>query len=101
MSHKVRRQKVEVEMMSAFPTLAYPRGYVRRISHKNRGPKIIDENYERCWDLVQSSRFIRKKNDMKIEDILPALPKPDELKPFPTKENILYRGHTSFIISMI
>jgi ribosome biogenesis protein ERB1 len=64
-------------------------------------PKILDENYERCCDLVMSSRFIKKKTDMKIEDILPTLPKPDELKPFPTKENITYKGHSTFINSMI
>ncbi len=63
--------------------------------------KLLEENYERCCDLVMSSRFVKKKTDMKIEDILPSLPKPEELKPFPTKENILYKGHNSFVNALV
>ena len=63
--------------------------------------KLIEENYDRCCDLVISSRFVKKKNDMKIEDILPVLPKPEELKPFPTKENVSYKGHNSFVNALV
>jgi ribosome biogenesis protein ERB1 len=63
--------------------------------------KILDENMERCCDLVMSTRAIRKKQNIKEEDILPQLPKPEELKPFPTKENIVYKGHSSSIRGMI
>jgi ribosome biogenesis protein ERB1 len=63
--------------------------------------KLIEENYDRCCDLVISSRFVKKKNDMKIEDILPVLPKPEELKPFPTKENVSYKGHNSFANALV
>jgi ribosome biogenesis protein ERB1 len=59
--------------------------------------KLIEENMERCHDLVMSARIIRKRQNIKEEDILPQLPKPEELKPFPTKENILYKGHSSSI----
>lgn len=61
---------------------------------------LIEENFERCCDLVISSRFVRKKQDIKEEDILPQLPTPEELKPFPTKQNILYRGHESSVRTM-
>lgn len=63
--------------------------------------KLLEENFERLCDLVMSSRFVKKKTNIKIEDILPTLPKPEELKPFPTKENILYRGHDSTVTAMI
>lgn len=63
--------------------------------------KLIEENYDRCVDLVMSSRFVKKKTDMKIEDILPPLPKPEELKPFPSKENVNYKGHNSFVNALV
>jgi len=63
--------------------------------------KLIDENFDRCCDLVMSSRFLKKKVDLKIEDILPSLPKPEELKPFPTKENVNYKGHNSFVNALV
>lgn len=63
--------------------------------------KFIEENYDRCVDLVMSSRFVKKKTDLKIEDILPALPKPEELKPFPAKENVSYKGHNSFVNALV
>ena len=62
--------------------------------------KSIEEEFDRCCDLFMSARVIKKKLDIKEEDILPNLPKPEELKPFPTKENITFRGHESSIRAM-
>ncbi len=62
--------------------------------------KLLDENFDRCCDLVMGARVIKKKSDLKEEDILPNLPKPEELKPFPNKEAILFRGHESSIRAM-
>jgi ribosome biogenesis protein ERB1 len=62
--------------------------------------KTMEENFDRCCDLFMSSRFVKKKLDLKEEDVLPNLPKPEELKPFPTKENITLRGHESSIRAM-
>ncbi|MCQ2817220.1 MAG: hypothetical protein MJ252_08150 [archaeon] len=72
-------------------------GVLRRIP---RYEKLIDEELERCCDLFLSSRAIRKKLDLKESDILPELPKPEELRPFPTKETIIYKGHESSIKAM-
>ena len=69
-------------------------GILRRIP---RYDKLIDEELERCCDLFLSTRIIRKKIDIKESDLLPDLPNPDQLKPFPTKETIVYKGHTSSI----
>ena len=62
--------------------------------------KLLEENFERCCDLFMSARVVKKKLDIKEEDILPTLPKPEELKPFPTKENITFKGHESSIRAM-
>ena len=69
-------------------------GILRRIP---RYDKLIDEELERCCDLFLSTRIIRKKMDIKESDLLPDLPHPDQLKPFPTKETIVYKGHNSSI----
>ena len=69
-------------------------GILRRIP---RYDNLIEEELERCCDLFLSARTIRKKLDLKENDILPDLPKPEELKPFPTKECIIYKGHESSI----
>lgn len=62
--------------------------------------KLVDDQYERLNDIFQSIRLIRKKNDLKEEDILPKLPKPEELKPFPSKDNVIFKGHDNTIISL-
>ena len=69
-------------------------GILRRIP---RYDNLIEEELERCCDLFLSARTIRKKLDLKENEILPDLPKPEELKPFPTKECIIYKGHESSI----
>jgi ribosome biogenesis protein ERB1 len=66
-----------------------------------KNEKLLEENMERCCDLVMSTRFIKTKQNIREEDILPQLPKPEELKPFPTKENIIYKGHSSSIRSLL
>ena len=62
-------------------------GILRRIP---RYDNLIEEELERCCDLFLSARTIRKKLDLKENDVLPDLPKPEELRPFPTKECMVY-----------
>ena len=69
-------------------------GILRRIP---RYDNLIEEELERCCDLFLSARTIRKKLDLKEDEILPDLPKPEELQPFPTKEIITYKGHESSV----
>jgi ribosome biogenesis protein ERB1 len=59
--------------------------------------KLIPENFDRCVDLITSARVIHQKTDIKEEDILPKLPKPEELKPFPSRENYSFKGHDASI----
>jgi ribosome biogenesis protein ERB1 len=91
MSYNPPKEVIEKYNLQAYNCL-------RRIP---RYEKILDENMERCVDLVMSTRFIKKRQNIREEDILPQLPKPEELKPFPSKENILYKGHTSSIRSLL
>ena len=69
-------------------------GILRRIP---RYDNLIEEELERCCDLFLSARTISKKLDLKENDVLPDLPKPEELRPFPTKECMVYKGHESSI----
>ena len=62
-----------------------------------RYENLLEEEMERLVDLFLSSRTIKKKTEIKEKDLLPDLPKPEELKPFPSKEIIIYKGHESSI----
>ena len=61
---------------------------------------LLPENFYRMCDLFMSSRVIRKKKDIREEDLIPQLPKPEDLKPFPTMESIVYLGHSSSVVAM-
>jgi len=61
---------------------------------------LLPENFYRMCDLFMSSRVIRKKKDLNEQDLIPQLPKPEELKPFPTMESVIYRGHESSVVSI-
>ena len=45
---------------------------------------FIQERFERCLDLYLASRLKKKRLNMTAEELLPKLPKPSELRPFPT-----------------
>lgn len=59
--------------------------------------KLINDQFDRCLDIFQSARVLKKKLDLKEEDILPKLPKPEELKPYPTRDNITFKGHDNVV----
>ncbi|KAI5308710.1 Ribosome biogenesis protein erb1, partial [Ascosphaera atra] len=55
--------------------------------------RFIKEKFERCLDLYLAPRVRRSKLNIDPESLLPKLPSPDELKPFPTTCATLFRGH--------
>eukprot|EP00340_Litonotus_pictus_P002461 CAMPEP_0170519966 /NCGR_PEP_ID=MMETSP0209-20121228/5178_1 /TAXON_ID=665100 ORGANISM="Litonotus pictus, Strain P1" /NCGR_SAMPLE_ID=MMETSP0209 /ASSEMBLY_ACC=CAM_ASM_000301 /LENGTH=628 /DNA_ID=CAMNT_0010805975 /DNA_START=14 /DNA_END=1900 /DNA_ORIENTATION=+ len=59
--------------------------------------KLVEDQYERLLDIFQSARVVKKKQDLTEEDILPKVPSPEELKPFPTKDNIIHTNHANVI----
>jgi ribosome biogenesis protein ERB1 len=61
-------------------------------------PKYINERFERCLDLYLCPRKLKMR--VKLDDpdrLLPNLPKPKDLQPFPTTESIVYRGHSGMV----
>lgn len=55
--------------------------------------RFIKEKFERCLDLYLAPRIRRSKLNIDPESLLPKLPSPDDLRPFPTVCATLYRGH--------
>lgn len=60
----------------------------------------LKERFERCLDLYLAPRVKKRKVHMNPDDLLPELPPPSSLKPFPSFANIYYRGHESRIRSI-
>lgn len=62
--------------------------------------RFIQERFERCLDLYLCPRMIKQKLNIDPESLIPKLPSPQELRPFPTKISIVYRGHKERIRSI-
>ena len=62
---------------------------------------LVREHFERCLDLYMCPRMTRKK--MNVSDpntLIPELPSPNDLKPFPTQVSIEYNFHTTCVRSI-
>lgn len=55
--------------------------------------RFVKEKFERCLDLYLAPRVRRTKMNIDPESLLPKLPDPDELRPFPTYQTTIFRGH--------
>lgn len=55
---------------------------------------FVKEKFERCLDLYLAPRVRKSKLNIDPESLLPKLPSPEELKPFPTACATVFRGHT-------
>lgn len=53
----------------------------------------LRERFERCLDLYLAPRARSKRTNVDPDSLIPDLPSPDELRPFPTKCSKIYRGH--------
>ena len=62
--------------------------------------KFLKEKFERCLDLYLAPRIRRSKLNVDPESLLPKLPSPDELRPFPTSCATIYRGHKGRVRSL-
>jgi ribosome biogenesis protein ERB1 len=74
------------------PTKFMPQKH-ERLRHVKVYDDLIKERFERCLDLYLCPRVRKKKLNIDPESLLPKLPKPSELRPFPTMANIVYEGH--------
>lgn len=66
-----------------YPSLRKVPGYER----------FVNERFERCLDLYLAPRVRRNKLNIDPESLLPKLPNPEDLKPFPTACATVFRGH--------
>lgn len=55
--------------------------------------KFINERFERCLDLYLAARVKKNKLNIDPESLLPKLPSPQDLRPFPTTTATVYKGH--------
>lgn len=60
-------------------------------------PRFVNERFERCLDLYLCPRQQKTRMNINPEDLIPKLPKPKDLQPFPTQQAIIYKGHTDII----
>ncbi|XP_062426721.1 ribosome biogenesis protein BOP1 isoform X2 [Rhea pennata] len=68
--------------------------YLRAVPAYSR---FIHERFERCLDLYLCPRQRKMRVNVDPEDLIPKLPKPRDLQPFPTTQALVYRGHTSLV----
>lgn len=61
---------------------------------------FVQEKFERCLDLYLAPRVRRSKLNIDPESLLPKLPSPEELKPYPTTCATLFRGHKGRVRSL-
>lgn len=62
--------------------------------------KLVQERFARCMDLVLCPRAIKQKIQMDPDDLLPVLPDPRDLRPFPAARSIDFVGHVRSITSI-
>ena len=76
----------------------------RRLSSLRQVPayeKLIKERFERCLDLYLAPRGLgRRDANVTPESLLPKLPDPTELKPFPNAVATTFLGHTGRVRSI-
>ncbi|TRY91259.1 hypothetical protein DNTS_035665 [Danionella cerebrum] len=68
--------------------------YLRAVPAYSR---FIHERFERCLDLYLCPRQRKMRVNVNPEDLIPKLPKPKDLQPFPTTQSLVYRGHSSLV----
>ena len=62
--------------------------------------RLIQERFERCLDLYLCPRAVKKRMNVDPKSLLPKLPKPQDLKPYPAVLTIMYEGHTDKVFSI-
>ena len=60
----------------------------------------IQERFERCLDLYLCPRVMKRRLNIDPESLVPKLPKPRELRPFPTTLCTTFDGHTGRVVAL-
>ena len=58
---------------------------------------FIRERFERCLDLYLAPRQRKMRLTIQPEDLVPQLPRPKDLQPFPTVCSLTFRGHSNMV----
>lgn len=61
---------------------------------------FIQERFERCLDMYLCPRQRKMRVQIDPKDLIPELPKPKDLQPFPTTLSITYKGHKALVHSI-
>ncbi|KAL2271138.1 hypothetical protein VTJ83DRAFT_509 [Remersonia thermophila] len=61
---------------------------------------FVKERFERCMDLYLAPRVRKNRLNIDPNSLLPKLPSPSELKPFPTVVQTIFRGHDGRVRSV-
>ncbi|XP_054164412.1 ribosome biogenesis protein bop1-A-like [Oppia nitens] len=59
--------------------------------------KFVNERFERLLDLYLCPRARKDRANVNPEDLIPKLPRPRDLQPFPSIQSLIYRGHTDVV----
>ncbi|XP_017780105.1 PREDICTED: ribosome biogenesis protein BOP1 homolog [Nicrophorus vespilloides] len=59
--------------------------------------RFIKERFLRCLDLYLCPRAIKMRLTIEPEDLVPKLPSPKDLQPFPSVQSIIYEGHSDMV----
>lgn len=57
----------------------------------------MKERFERCLDLYLCPRAFKRRLNIDPESLVPRLPRPRELKPFPNALCVEYKGHAASV----
>ncbi|KAG9509609.1 Ribosome biogenesis protein bop1-B, partial [Fragariocoptes setiger] len=60
----------------------------------------IRERFERCIELYLCPRQRKRRANVDPESLIPKLPKPADLQPFPSAQAIVYKGHQDIVRSI-
>eukprot|EP00698_Gefionella_okellyi_P006067 TRINITY_DN15535_c0_g1_i1.p1 TRINITY_DN15535_c0_g1~~TRINITY_DN15535_c0_g1_i1.p1 ORF type:complete len:633 (+),score=135.99 TRINITY_DN15535_c0_g1_i1:64-1899(+) len=63
-------------------------------------PRFVAERYERLLDLFLAPREIKQRLNIDPDSLLPRLPSPQELRPFPETHAIVFSGHKGHVNSI-
>ncbi|KAL2756296.1 hypothetical protein ACRALDRAFT_1076444 [Sodiomyces alcalophilus JCM 7366] len=61
---------------------------------------LVKERFERCLDLYLAPRIRKNRLNIDPSSLLPKLPRPEELRPFPTSCQTVFRGHDGRVRSL-
>lgn len=62
--------------------------------------RFIQSMFQRCLDLYLCPRERKMRLNVNPEDLIPKLPKPKDLHPFPTQLTLAYKGHKGKVFSI-